>query len=395
MASYRLDRGTRALLVTLVTVLAGFGVAIPASAASDCNLKGGEVVQRSPSGKIAVVRNSNYEGHDLYMACWRPTGKLQPMSSDWLFAGRAAPTAIGGFNFRGPWVTWAQTSVDGTETDSMSSLNVRTGRQGLSVVADPDARAAEDHGPVQHTGGAPSRMVAISRSGMYAWVVRGARTPEGKAVDALYVPRDGSALRVDVGEVGSIQRLFFRGEQLVWIRDGEIHAVTPDPGSADAETPAADETSDTCHPTLPNGSWPPGEQPGPGWHGNGSLWTNIVSRNGVFRFGTRFSSPEDPAPMGEPGIHADGSATAKVLWIGPRALGPRLRTKRLRIRGRLLDGPAPRLQKRSRSESNDGTPHIWPMYLTFPTSGCWRITATSGDAKLTVRLEVEIPQPAG
>jgi hypothetical protein len=375
-------------VAALGTVVACSVLATAAGAASDCDPRGGEEVQRSPSGKIAIVRNSNYEGHDLYMACWRPTGKLQPMSSDWLFAGRAAPTAIGGFNFRGPWVTWAQTSVDGTETDSMRSLNVRTGRLGPRVAADPDARAAEDHGPIQHTDGALSRMVAISRSGMYAWVVRGARTPEGKAVDALYVPRDGSALRVDVGEVGSIQRLFFRGKYLVWIRDGKVRSVKPDPTSA--ETPAGNDAPDTCHPTLPNGSWPPGEQPSPGWHGNGKLWTNVLYNHGVLRFGMSFASPDTPAPMDEPGVHADGSATTKMLWIGSPSAG-----RRLKIGGRRLDGPASRLHSRSRSVAKAGRPRLWASDVTFPTSGCWRVTATARGANLTFRLKVVIPQPAG
>jgi hypothetical protein len=222
------------------------------------------------------------------------------------------------------------------------------------------------------------------------------RTPEGKKVDALYVPRDGFAHRLDVGPVGSIQRLFFRGEYLVWLHDGRLRAVRPDPTGAETRpTPARDEPDDSCDPTSANGSTPPGELPSPSWHGNGRLWTNIVGRHGELRFPTRFSSPDDPAPVGRPGIHADGSATAKVVWIGPRAPGPRWRTKRLRITGRLLDGAAPRIHDRSRSTARNGNPHLWAMYLTFPTPGCWRVTATAGDARLSVRIRVVIPQGGG
>jgi hypothetical protein len=377
MASNRVGRS---FAVTLGAALAAAGVATPAGAAPGCERRGLEEVQRSPSGKIAIVHDGNYEGHELYMACWRPTRKLQPMVSDWLFLGRQRVTAVGGLNFRGPWVTWAQASVDGTETDWMYSLNVRTGERGPMVAADPHARAAEDRGPIQHTDGALSRKVAISRSGMYAWLVRGVRTPGGRRVDALYAPHDGFAQRLDVGGVGSIDRLFFRGDDLVWVRDGQVRRVALDPGTS--ETPADD---DPCRPTLPNGSWPPAEQPSSGWHGHGGIWTGLAP-DGVLRFTTRYSSIEDPAPKGEPGIHADGSATTKMLWIGSRTA-----RRTLRIRGRLIDGPALQLRARSRSVAENGRPRVWPSYVTFPAAGCWRVTATSGDARLTFRIRVAIP----
>jgi hypothetical protein len=153
-----------------------------------------------------------------------------------------------------------------------------------------------------------------------------------------------------------------------------------------AAAPIRAATAD-CRATIPNGHTPPGEHASRGHHGNGKLWT-VLPLDGVLRFDAWASEPMKYGPKGRPGLHRDGSATTKVPWRGSRSAGARLK-----VRGRLLSGSAPRLHASIGSGTNAGSPHFWPSYLRFSKSGCWRITATAGKARLTFRLKVSIPAP--
>jgi hypothetical protein len=79
---------------------------------------------------------------------------------------------------------------------------------------------------------------------------------------------------------------------------------------------------------------------------------------------------------GGPGFRAPDEALGMKFpwWRGEGVRG------RLRIEGRRLDAPAPRL----RSEFSDyGDRGFQATYLIFPTPGCWEVTGRAGDASLT------------
>ena len=78
-------------------------------------------------------------------------------------------------------------------------------------------------------------------------------------------------------------------------------------------------------------------------------------------------------------INADGSIRTKQgWWRGPKGT--------LVIRGSRLDGPpSPLRLNTSRGYGDQG---FIPVSLTFPTTGCWRVTGTLGTAKLTYVVKV-------
>jgi hypothetical protein len=161
-----------------------------------------------------------------------------------------------------------------------------------------------------------------------------------------------------------------------------VATVAAQSGCSAQRTPAA---TAACRVTIPNGSTPPGEQPSPGFHGNGQLWTGLPPRGEKLYSGGGMFTPGRYVPSGQVGLHTDGSATDKFPWWGGRSAGPHLR-----ITGRRLDGPAAPL----RAHIGTGftrAPHFWPSYVTFPTSGCWRVTARSGRVTLTFQVSVSIP----
>jgi hypothetical protein len=117
-----------------------------------------------------------------------------------------------------------------------------------------------------------------------------------------------------------------------------------------------------CPVTLPNGIGIAGNME-PGVYGNGQLSV------GVWTDGTILFTP------GGPGFTLDdGSMGTKIGWRrGVRG--------RLQIEGRRLDAPAPPL----RAWISDGYGDVGrqPVYLIFPTPGCWEVTGRVGDATLT------------
>lgn len=216
-------------LARILAALFALGLASPAAAALRCDRTGGERIQASPSGKIVLVRNSNFEAKDRYLACWKPTGRLTRLADVPLGdAGRPAWT-VTGFNFRGPWLTWALDASDEASTDSMRSLNVRAGRRGPEVDVPADALAGPANGPIQHTSEILSGLVAITVDGNYAWAVTYVRTPAGKSVDAVYAPDgSGGSRRLGVAVAGSIRRIWSRGKTVFWTSRARTYSVSLD-----------------------------------------------------------------------------------------------------------------------------------------------------------------------
>jgi hypothetical protein len=104
-------------------------------------------------------------------------------------------------------------------------------------------------------------------------------------------------------------------------------------------------------------------------YGNARIRVNLNWTDGVLRAG--------PLPGGGSiaTINPDGSISAKLgWWRGVRGA--------FSIAGRRLDRTAPPLRV---SLHRAGYPLIGfiPSGLTFPTSGCWRVTATQGVGRLT------------
>jgi hypothetical protein len=86
------------------------------------------------------------------------------------------------------------------------------------------------------------------------------------------------------------------------------------------------------------------------------------------------------APGGAGFVDLDGALGIKFAF-------DRLVAGRLYVGGRRLDGDAPPV----RAYMNDGYGNIGfqPVYLVFPTPGCWEITGGVGEARLTFVLQVE------
>jgi hypothetical protein len=122
---------------------------------------------------------------------------------------------------------------------------------------------------------------------------------------------------------------------------------------------SAPATKGTCPLTLPNERTAPGGNEAGMNHGNGKLWTAMWPHNVVIA---------TPAY-----IEPDGSVGMKwPWWRGVEG--------RLTITGRRLDGKAPPL---TASIADDGTSGFQPSGISFPTEGCWEVTAAVGDAELT------------
>ena len=126
-----------------------------------------------------------------------------------------------------------------------------------------------------------------------------------------------------------------------------------------------------CEVTLPNGETPPGEEPSPTFHGNGSLFMSGLAEDGEIVVDPRW-------------VNEDGSIGIKfAFWRAPGV------------------GEAGDLEIIGR-EINTGatvTPTIPGGYgqrfqstgVTFPTEGCYEITVMSGDAVLTFVTRITKP----
>ena len=133
-------------------------------------------------------------------------------------------------------------------------------------------------------------------------------------------------------------------------------------------------TGEACPVTRPNGNRPP-NQPRMLWYGNGHLWAGL-SADGTY------SVPRER-------VAADGSIGNKLPWVTtPRWEKPS-------ISGERIDADAPPLRvlgvnRGSFSSSPD------PSYMSavsFPTPGCWRLSARLADVSLTYVVRVEVVEP--
>lgn len=108
--------------------------------------------------------------------------------------------------------------------------------------------------------------------------------------------------------------------------------------------------------------------------GKGGIYGNEALEV-VLNAGSRFVF----APGGPGFVDRDGALGIKVGWER-RKKGP------LQISGRRLDAPA----GPARAYLNDyGDIGFQPIYLVFPTPGCWEITGQVADASLTFVTLVE------
>ncbi len=115
-----------------------------------------------------------------------------------------------------------------------------------------------------------------------------------------------------------------------------------------------------------------------------------VSDRPSFNFGNRaiaVALPRDATfvavPEGEAGrswTQRDGKIRTKVGWW--RARGA------LRVSGRRLDGRAPSLRADVGPVSWTSSGSFIPSLLYFPTTGCWKITATAGGERLDAVVRV-------
>jgi hypothetical protein len=87
----------------------------------------------------------------------------------------------------------------------------------------------------------------------------------------------------------------------------------------------------------------------------------------------------DFRPGGPGFVDRDGALGIKFLF-------ERLVSGKLQVGGRRLDGEAGPARAYIYDYGDEG---IQPIYLVFPTPGCWEITAGLGDARLTFVVLVE------
>ncbi len=122
-----------------------------------------------------------------------------------------------------------------------------------------------------------------------------------------------------------------------------------------------------CKVTLPNGSTPPAtlnDTVNPTLdrsafnHGNGDVWTSLPT-DGTLRIFPRAARIDDTAHV-------------KFPWW---------RRVPFTISGRRLDAPAPPL--RANMGDGYGLPGFQPSELSFPSEGCWEISAKTDTATLT------------
>ncbi|HKY53031.1 MAG TPA: hypothetical protein VJM08_01945 [Anaerolineales bacterium] len=125
----------------------------------------------------------------------------------------------------------------------------------------------------------------------------------------------------------------------------------------------------SCPLTTPNGNTPPNTPPSPNRHGDDALWVDLWPENKILI---------EPKQM-----NVDGSISVKFGWYrGTRG--------QLTIEGRRLDAAAPPLQ--ADILDGYGESGFQASGIRFPSEGCWEITGSVNDAKLTfVTLVISIP----
>lgn len=128
-----------------------------------------------------------------------------------------------------------------------------------------------------------------------------------------------------------------------------------------------------CPVTRPNGNRPSRQPRSVGWYGNGLLWAGLEAD------GT-YSVPRDR-------VAADGSIGNKLLWVtAPPWDKPT-------VSGVRIDAAAPPLRVLGVNTGSFQSGDVDPSHMSavsFPTSGCWRLTARVADVSLTYVVEVVI-----
>jgi hypothetical protein len=130
-----------------------------------------------------------------------------------------------------------------------------------------------------------------------------------------------------------------------------------------------------CPVTRPNGSRPPRQPRGLSWHGNGRLWA------GVDADGT-YSVPRTR-------LAHDGSIGNKLLWVTTPAWA------KPNVSGERLDDAAPPLRVLGVNTGSFQSGDVDPSHMSavsFPTPGCWRLTARVGDFSLTYVVQVDVTE---
>lgn len=131
----------------------------------------------------------------------------------------------------------------------------------------------------------------------------------------------------------------------------------------DADTGGVPEHVSLGYTLEASGTPPAAQFPGEDeYFGEDGLWTTLWP-DGIIAV-----SPRD--------VRSDGSIGVRFSWYRDE-----LARGRLVLAGTRLDGAAPPL----RASALDGYGDVGyqPTDVTFPTAGCWEVTATSGDATLT------------
>lgn len=138
------------------------------------------------------------------------------------------------------------------------------------------------------------------------------------------------------------------------------------------------DASRVCRVTSANGSTPPGQAPDPGWHGLGGLWTYLGPKSTIV-------ATRDPAKRPEGTLvgraQSHGSIYAKFPWFRDRrAWG------KLTIRGSPLYGRRARLTTKLGARGAQAS--FIPSSLIFGRTGCWKVSAQSGKASLSLVMRV-------
>ena len=128
----------------------------------------------------------------------------------------------------------------------------------------------------------------------------------------------------------------------------------------------------TCRVTIPPKRPAPSPAPPSFNYGNGVIRISLHPRNGKLIAGRLVGGGKMAT------INSDGSIDAKFGWW-------RAGSAKIKISGRRLDAPAPPL----RADVPDGYgPGFQATGLTFPTTGCWRVTGRYLKSQISFTLLV-------
>ena len=138
-------------------------------------------------------------------------------------------------------------------------------------------------------------------------------------------------------------------------------------GACGNPSPSETSVSAACNPTRPNGETPPCEEPGPTWFGDGGLYTALW--------------PDGQVVADSRSVEADGSIAMKFPWWRAPGVGS---AGDLQLTGREIRTGA----TISADIPGGYGQRFQASAITFPTEGCYEITARSGDARLTIITRV-------